>query len=129
MITIPKKVEYSAILISYLAHEGTRTVPLKEISQKMLLPYRFMGQLANQLKQAGILESKEGMGGGYRLREDWQKKNVYDLIEALKENKHLVKCLGGVACKRLDKCRMQKLWMRLENDFVDQLKAISLSEV
>jgi len=130
MITIPKKVEYSIILIAFLAKNDGKTISLAEVAKKLKLPYRFLGQLAMALKSAGIVESKEGKAGGYYLIKGWNKKTVYDLLEALGENKHMVKCLGkGEECARQAQCEIRNVWNKIENSFVNELKNIKLETI
>ena len=129
MITIPKKVEYSVLLIAHLAKNGGELVSLTDASKKLGLPYRFMGQLASALKEAGIVESKEGKSGGYSLKSGWEKKSLYDLLGALGENKHMVRCLGEAGCAREDNCKLRNVWGKVEKSFVDELKLITLSEI
>ncbi len=101
-----------------------------EISKKKRLPYRFLGQLATALKEAGIVESKEGKSGGYSLKKDWRKKSMYDLLEALDENKHLVKCLeGGSGCILEPACGLRRIWDKVEKSFTKELKLIKLTEI
>lgn len=130
MITIPKKVEYSIIFIAYLARNGGKTVSLTEVSKRLVLPYRFLGQLAIALKTAGIVESKEGKSGGYCLVDGWKKKTLYDLMESLGENKHMVKCLNvDDDCVRAAKCEIKSIWNKVENSLVKELKMIKLAEI
>lgn len=129
MITIPKKVEYSIILIAFLAKNHQGTVSLTHVSKKLKLPYRFLGQLAGKLKEAGIVTSREGKSGGYELVKGWQKKNLYDLMEVLGENKRMVKCLGDEECVRAANCELKAIWNKVEKSFIDQLKQIKLEEI
>lgn len=130
MITISKKVEYSILLLSYLSKKEVGVVSLTDASKKLSLPYRFMGQLAAALKEAGIVDSKEGKTGGYSLKTGWENKSLYDLLEALGENKHMVKCLGdGVTCAREDSCKLRHVWDKMEKVFVNELKVIKLAEL
>jgi Rrf2 family protein len=128
MITISKKVEYSVVFMSYLAKDSQKIISLTEAAKKLNLPYRFLGQLAMQLKQSGLVMSKEGKTGGYSLAADWEDRTLYDLIEALGENKHMVKCLGSV-CNREKECAMRGVWGKLETSFRNELKTIKLKEL
>src|SRR5213594_103906 len=47
---------------------GDSVVPIQVISKLQNIPKRFLEQILNDLKSAGILESKRGIAGGYRLR-------------------------------------------------------------
>ena len=129
MITIPKKVEYSIILIAYLAKNRENKVSLTKVAQKLSLPYRFLGQLAVKLKDAGIVTSREGKSGGYELVSGWDQKSVYDLMRALGENKRMVQCLGDVECSRVADCQLKKIWNRVEDSYIKELKLIKLADI
>ena len=129
MITIPKKVEYSVVFIAYLSKNRQNVTSLAEAAEKLDLPYRFLGQLAGKLKLAGLITSKEGKTGGYRLSSGWENKNLYDLIEALGENKRMVKCLGNGVCARAEICQMRGVWGRIESGFTTELRKIKLKEL
>ena len=130
MITIPKKVEYSIVLISFLAKNNGETVSLAEVAKKLNLPYRFLGQLASALKAAEIIVSKEGKSGGYSLSPGWKNRTLYDLLDALGENKHMVKCLSpDEKCARAAKCEIRQIWDKIETSFVKELRNIKLAEI
>jgi Rrf2 family protein len=130
MITISKKVEYSIIFITYLAKRKEEKVSLADVAKRLGLPYRFLGQLAGALKNGGLVDSREGKSGGYSLASGWDKKSLYDLLEALGENKHMVKCLGGkVVCAREADCQLRGVWDKMEKSFTKELKLIKLADL
>jgi Rrf2 family protein len=128
MIQVSKKVEYSIILIAYMAKNKEKTLSLSQAAKRLVLPYRFLGQLALLLKDGCILDSKEGKMGGYSLAADWDKKNLFDLVVALGENKRMVECMDG-ACPRKTGCGMLRIWNKIEKSFVNELKNIKLNEI
>jgi len=129
-MTIPKKVEYSIVLITYLAKNPRMTVSLTEAAAKLFLPYRFLAQLAMALKKAGIVESKEGKSGGYCLAKGWGQKNLYQVLEALGENKHLVSCLSkDSSCARLGQCQFTRIWGKIETRMMAEMKSIKLASI
>ncbi len=130
MITISKKVEYAIELMSLLTKKKGRVTSLMEASKELNLPYRFLGQVAIDLRKGGIVEGREGKMGGYILMPGWKDKTLYDLLEALGENKGMVRCLvksGG--CTREDGCKMRSIWQKLEANFAKDLKEIKLNEI
>ena len=130
MVTISKKVEYSIVFISYLAKNKDKTISLAEAARKLKLPYRFLGQLATALKNGDLVESREGKSGGYSLSKSWDKKTLYDLFEALGENRHMVKCLANDAvCVRETGCQLKSVWSRMEKIFIKELKLIKLVDL
>ena len=130
MFTVTKKVEYSVAFVAFMSRCGGKIVSLSEVSRRLALPYRFLGQLAYAMKLAGIVESREGVAGGYALREGWEKRRLYDLVEALGENQKIVECLGDSdGCGRKKGCRMRKVWKRLDDKIVLEMKKIKLGEI
>src|SRR5438093_7004726 len=47
--------------------EDDSVVRIQQISKRQNIPKRFLEQILNDLKSAGIVESKRGVAGGYRL--------------------------------------------------------------
>jgi len=129
MIAVSKKVEYSIVFLSFLSHSKGKNVSLTEAAKKLHLPYRFLGQLATNLKAGGIIESREGKSGGYQLVKGWEKKNLYDLLGALGENKAMVTCLGDKGCVRVKDCSLKRVWEKIEKSWYLELKKVKLSEI
>ena len=129
MMTISKKVEYSIVFISYLSHNKGKNITITQAAKNLRLPYRFLGQIAINLKSGGIIESKEGKSGGYQMVRGWEMKSIYDLFESLGENKAMVTCLGDKSCIRIRKCRMKKIWEKVEKSWYLELKKIKLGEI
>lgn len=129
MITIPKKVEYSIVFISYLAKNPDVTISLKDAAKKLFLPYSFLSKLATSLVSGGLIISQEGKTGGYKLAPNWQHQSIYDLLVILGENKAMVSCLGSKSCARSGKCSIQHIWSQIETSWQQQLKTIKLSQI
>ncbi len=46
---------------------GPKVVRIQTVSDEQRIPKRFLEQILNDLKSAGVVESKRGIAGGYRL--------------------------------------------------------------
>src|SRR4051812_15809428 len=55
-----------AVLVLGLNY-GEHVVRIQTISDEQKIPKRFLEQILNDLKSAGVVESKRGLAGGYRL--------------------------------------------------------------
>lgn len=55
-----------ALLVLGLNYEQP-VVRIQTISEQQNIPKRFLEQILNDLKSAGVVQSKRGMAGGYRL--------------------------------------------------------------
>src|SRR5438132_12005149 len=55
-----------ALLVLGLNYDHS-VVRIQTISEQQKIPKRFLEQILNDLKSAGVVESKRGVAGGYRL--------------------------------------------------------------
>ena len=121
------------MLVSHLSESKDKFTSLTKVCGELVLPYRFLGQLAVELKNGGLLKAREGRGGGYSLAKDWNEVSLYDLIVMLGEDKALVECLcEGGSCsygKQQVECKLKKLWVRLERVFKEEIKRVKLGEI
>jgi Rrf2 family transcriptional regulator, cysteine metabolism repressor len=67
-------------------------VRIQTISQQQNIPKRFLEQILNDLKSAGVVQSKRGVAGGYRLSRPPAKINLATAV------RHLEGALAPVSC-------------------------------
>lgn len=91
MFTLSNEADYALLLVSEL-RKYQEFVPLSTVIKSTHLPPRFFARIASKLAKEGLLESKEGKIGGYRLQKDWETKSVYDFLKIFDNTISLVKC-------------------------------------
>jgi Rrf2 family protein len=92
MFTLTKKADYGLALLSALAERGRGgRINLAEMAN-MGLPKAFMAKIATSLVEAGILNSKEGRGGGYGLNYQPKEIQVREALEAIEGEVEPVVC-------------------------------------
>lgn len=64
-------------------HNDGRPTQIREISERELIPARFLEQIFQDLKKAGIIGSKRGPRGGYHLAKPASEISLGDVIRAL----------------------------------------------
>lgn len=63
-----QQVRYAIYGVFDLAyHGGSRPVPLAEVGERQAIPARYLEQIFQKLRRAGLVTSKRGPGGGYQL--------------------------------------------------------------
>src|SRR5438046_10466497 len=67
-------------------------VRIQTISQQQNIPKRFLEQILNDLKSAGVVESRRGVAGGYRLARPPEDISLASVI------RHLEGALAPVSC-------------------------------
>lgn len=117
MFTISTKSDYGLLLLALLAKKSRRDfVPLSSISNEADLPHAFVSRIAAKLSGAGILQSKEGSAGGYRLEKNPQQVSVARVIEILDGPWAPTKC-----AEEKKTCHFEKL-CPMANHWQDHLK-------
>jgi Rrf2 family protein len=64
-------------------HNGGRPTQIREIAEREAIPPRFLEQIFQDLKKAGILGSKRGPRGGYHLARPAEQIRLGDVFRAL----------------------------------------------
>src|SRR4030067_1338248 len=80
---LSKKTEYALRALIYAAQhpEGT-TCEIKERAERNRIPKKFLELILLELKNAGIVESRRGVGGGYLLARRPETIHSLEIIEA-----------------------------------------------
>jgi Rrf2 family iron-sulfur cluster assembly transcriptional regulator len=64
-------------------HNDGRPTQIREIAERELIPARFLEQIFQDLKKAGLIASKRGPRGGYQLARPATEISVGDVLRAL----------------------------------------------
>ena len=79
-----RQVEYALSGLFDLAyHGGEQPVRLSEIGKRQKIPARYLEQIFGRLRRAGLVRSKRGPGGGYRLARSAADINLAEIVLAL----------------------------------------------
>jgi Rrf2 family protein len=81
---ISKKADYALRAMAILAVlPPDRTLQAQELAEAGRIPIKFLEQILLVLKRAGLLRSKRGVGGGYRLGRESRLISVAGIVEAV----------------------------------------------
>jgi Rrf2 family protein len=80
-----------ALLVLGLNHDQ-EVVRIQTISQQQNIPKRFLEQILNDLKSAGVVQSRRGVAGGYRLARRPEEISLAVVI------RHIEGALAPVSC-------------------------------
>ena len=128
-----RKIDYGILLLSALKRTYSRSdfFALKDIADCYKLPFAYFEKIAFQLKKAGILEAKPGVGGGYRLAKNPGAVAIQEIIDVFEEPK-MLRCFQNAAhksCSHIKSCPTQKGWLKFNNKISKVFQKTKISDV
>ena len=79
-------VEYGMRAVLYLAERGS-ICSSREVADEMSIPRDYLIQLAQLLRNAGIVHARPGKNGGYSLAKDASEISMLDIFNALQNDR------------------------------------------
>lgn len=133
---ISAKGEYAilAILDLALSYESEDVRTLEEISTDQNIPHPFLVQILLELKRAGLVESRRGAGGGYRLARHPKNVSLGEVIRLVDGPLLPFKCANGVPsdlheCSHQGNCVLTSVWGDVRRAIQGVIDNISFEEL
>ena len=115
-----------------LAARDGAPASLADIAEAQSLSRPFLEQLFSKLRQAGLVESVRGPGGGYRMARDMDDIAIADILTAVGETVRSTGCSSKKveACTGASgRCLSHPLWSALDTHIEDFLGSVTLAHV
>lgn len=127
------KGRYAVMAMVDLAQAGgAAPVALGEIAERQEISPSYLEQLFRRLRQAGLIGSVRGPGGGYALVRPAHETRIADIILAVDEPVRATRCKpgSGSGCKSdASRCLTHDLWAELGNQIHLFLSSVTLADV
>lgn len=132
MLGISRKTDYALLIVTALAGHKGEFVSVRSLAREYRLPYRFASSIIGLLKRAGILESQEGIKGGYRLIKDPQAITVEEVVRATEGRSFApVSCLDPLKhsrCPQKAWCGAREGMSMLQRRILETLKETTVAD-
>ena len=82
---ISQKLDYASRAVVYLAkkYDGQSVVRVEDIAESEMIPSSFLAQILHELKKTGVVTSRRGKTGGWKLVEPPANISLLQIVEAL----------------------------------------------
>jgi len=124
---ISQKLEYACRALAQLAkHAGAgHLTRLDDLAQREAVSANFLVQILNDLRRAGIIESRRGMSGGYLLAGEPQSITLRQIVEAVDPT--LLQ--ASVSAEGESGAAVLKVWKQVGGEVVAALDGATLAEM
>lgn len=115
-------------------HAGTLPAQIKDISRRQNISPRYLEQIFQDLKKAGLLRSRRGPQGGYFLARKPQEITVMDIIHATEGEMALVDCVktgkrSKKGCEFDNQCITQQVWAEASRKLNEYLGTVTIKDL
>jgi Rrf2 family protein len=129
--------EYALRAMQVLARDfqdDDAVVRIQEISEKQHIPKRFLEQILNDLKSAGLVMSKRGVAGGYRLKRAPQQITLAEIIRHIEGPLAPVSCVSEkyyekCSCPDEARCAIRSVMKEVRDSIVQVMEATTLGHL
>ena len=118
------------ILLDLATHQKKGPVNLGDISKRQGISEKYLWQVINLAKSAGLITSARGPKGGYTVAKPANQITILDIIAALEGPIILVDCLDKAeSCDRHASCVTRDVWAKIENNMKKTMATITLQDL
>lgn len=130
MFRLSTKGRYAVRAMYEIAKVFPQGMTLDQISVHQDISRVYLAQILNRLRQARLIKSSRGPGGGYVLRKDPKDISLYEILEPLEGPICIASCIDPAeGCDIIDECVVYPIWRKIAQYIECLLKQIKLSDL
>jgi len=126
---INTKLRYGLRMLLALAEQPDKVRSTAELGETMLVSPKYLRKLAGPLERADLIDSVQGIYGGYRLKKPPGEISIQMIFAAFDEKIRLSHCVNGDQCPLLDTCHARPLWDYLVDLIEYRFSSITLVDI
>ncbi len=120
--------QYALRAVVFLTKYENGFVSRAEIAESTFVPHDYLLKVLNELDKAGIVESRRGPGGGYRLSKPPEKITTLEVVLSVDEIPRIEQCpLGLASHQRL--CPLHQLLDNASKMVEDSFRQTSVADL
>ncbi len=125
---------YGVRAVFDMAYYGKgRPAQIRAIAERQEIPVRYLEQILNRLRKAGIVRTVRGPKGGYFLGRNPAQITVADIVRATEGPLKLVKCKESgrrdVECHRAPRCVVRQVWEEAGKRLNEYLESVTIEKL
>jgi Rrf2 family protein len=131
MLRLSKKADYALLAMRHLAAHGDRSsISARELAESYDIPSELLAKVLQKLVRAELLESHQGIRGGYGLARPAAQVSVADVIQAIDGPLTVTACSDvDHSCEQYAKCNIRDPLWRVKDRIVSALTATSVANL
>lgn len=120
-------------ILDMALHSSQGPTRIRDIAGRQEIPPRYLEQIFQRLKRAGLLKSRRGPQGGYVLARKPEEIRITEIIRGIGESIEPVFCSSqGPArkhCPRENICAARLAWIEISRAMIEALDSFSIAKM
>ena len=129
---VSQTARYALRLLGFLASRRDRLTTAEEIAGATGVPANYLAKILNQLRKHGLVESRKGWGGGFRMRRRALKRPIRDVLAILDGADSIERsdCVFGLPkCNDDRPCPLHGYWEEIRETFTRMLTEMRVGDL
>ncbi|MCM8763017.1 MAG: Rrf2 family transcriptional regulator [Candidatus Omnitrophica bacterium] len=131
---ISYKGDYALKAVLDLAlHYGQGVVSIHDMAKRLDIPFKFLEQVLLELKQAGFVDSKRGIKGGYFLANPPRQITIGSVVRFIDGPLEPIACANlktnYKGCRDINTCLLRGIWIEVTQAISDIIDKITFQDI
>jgi Rrf2 family protein len=128
---LTRAADYGVRVMIYLAAAGAESrLSLVDLAAATNAPVSFLSKVLQTLSHAGLISSRRGQSGGFRISTRGRAASMLDVIEAIDGKISLNVCLvAGKSCSRKHSCPAHPIWADAQRAMIQVLSRAGIASL
>jgi FeS assembly SUF system regulator len=130
VLRIAKLTDYATVLLTTMAAEHDTQFSAADLAARSRVEAPTTAKVLKSLANAGLVESRRGAGGGYRLARAPAAITIADVVAAMEGPIGMTECVVDEgSCGHEGYCGVQANWRRISVAIEAALRAVTLADM
>lgn len=130
MLKLSKLTDYAAVVMAQIARHPERAHAAADLAEAVQLPHPTVSKTLKMLVRAGLLTSRRGAQGGYRLSRPAAQITASDIIAAIEGPVAMTECSHADGdCDLISSCGVADNWQRVTLGVRTLLDSVTLAHL
>jgi Rrf2 family protein len=126
---ISRRVDYGLRAVIFLSEKDPeRCCSIAEIAERQGVPRKFLEKIIQDLMRGGLIRSRRGASGGYRLARPPEQITFHDVIAAVEGPIAVNACMDeALGCDQMPRCSMIGVWSEVQRSVTEVLSRTTIA--
>lgn len=130
MLRISKLTDYAFVVLSTMAAGPAQRLSAADLARETHLEQPTVSKILKMLSSAGLLVSRRGATGGYKLARQPERISVVDIVQAMEGPLGITECtVHAGLCSQEAYCLLQSNWRKINRAVHAALSEMTLADM